>query len=151
VSERPQDVLYKIAADFGQTCDLLEVTKEIPCIEDCMTGDFEFTLPDFNLWWVIDTFVDDPEIRLALKRAPHVIRRVFLDLAKLEQAMTGKASRLPERLIRALTLAFIESLKPSVYQICTGAKHHPADKASATLIRLTEVSAWYERRRQVYG
>lgn len=144
MSERAQDVLYRVLLDDLGVCEDRDVVLEIPCLQEAWRGVLDYELEEKWWWWFLETFLDDPEEIARIHRAADGIRAVFLDTAKLHFTQTGEPTVLPERLIRALQMRVISALRPSLYAIGIGAKNHPADKASASL-RRTKEAQWRSR------
>lgn len=145
MSDRPQDILYRVLLDDMGVCQDRDVCLEIPCLQEAWRGVLDYELEEEWWWWFVDTFVDDPEENARIHRAADEVRRVFLDIAKLHHATTGEPTELPERLIRVLQMRVISAMRPTLYQIGINAKTHPAARASASLKRLTKEKEWLVR------
>lgn len=143
MAARAPDVLADVLLGELGVCSDVEEVREVPILEEGWVGMFGYTFNPVLWWWFLDTFIDDPAQRRRARCAADEIRRVFIDLAKLRQAMTGETSVLPEALIACLERRVVAALvKGSAYDIAIGARRHPHARASRAIERLTERQAW---------
>ncbi len=107
---------------------------ELPSLESGWSGELASELR----WWFIETFLQPAEAR-RIRNAELEIEKFHLDLER----MTGE--RVPRRLTRELQRRVVLAMHPSGFEVCTGAKTHPASVASERLkARYTE-AAWRTR------
>lgn len=143
MSDTAQEILWHVLGDeLGQTCSMRDVLLEVPRMQSCVAPNFEYTLPIATWWWFVNTFVDDPNEIQRIKRAVYEIRQVFLDLNKIHYAWTGESKPLPERLIRCLEMRLLAAMRPSAYEMATGARRHSAAVASKHLKERTTEAQW---------
>ena len=139
MSNRAQDVLVDVLlGDLPGVCSSVEAVREAPSLQCAWEGDLHPWL-----WlWFIDTFIDDANERARIYRGMSAVRSVFLQRAKRHFEKTGKATLLDDELITELQIGVANALRPSAYEIATGATKQPAARASANLRRLTKETAW---------
>jgi hypothetical protein len=132
-------------SEIPGVCTDVEDVREAPSLQCAWEGAFDYALEEKLWWWFINTFVCDLEERARIYRAAGAVRAAFIDVAKLHYAQTGEATPLPERLIRTVQMRVVCAMRPSAFEVATGAKKHSAARASAAIARLTKETAWQMR------
>jgi hypothetical protein len=146
MSERAQDVLADVLrGEVPGTCSDVDAVREAPSLQCAWDGALDYQLDPRLWWWFVDLFVDDPEERARCHRVAGAAREVFVDLARLHYAETGKGTALPEPLIRAIEMRVVRRMRPSAYRVAIGARGPLVKGVSATIMQRTEEPSWRTR------
>lgn len=135
-----------LGEEMGQRCAMRDVLHEVRCMQDLLGGSLELggLVPPDTWWWFMAAFLTPAELG-RIKRAGRAVRRVFLNLARLNKVITGRSTALPEPLIRALEMAVAEALHETTYNIATGAEDGAAGAASRRILRGPPEESWLVR------
>lgn len=95
--------------------------------------------PMIQIWWLIETFVQDPVMQSRLKVAMHAVREVFKELA----AESGTA--VDEALVLRIQKRIMWAWFPTGREVVSEAKFGRPQRAAQQLLKRIEVERWRQR------
>lgn len=133
-----------ILRDDLDACEERNRLLELPSLQSAWEPRWGQAAWDSELvWWFLTAFLDNPAERERIRRAWVSLRTALGDLAALAHAQDGEHHPVSPLLVDFLQRRMVSAMFPTVAEIATGAKRHPAARASANLGKRLTPEDWY--------